>query len=149
MQKQYIIASDVTDGRQIGEVPPLAIQMWKPGRHLKWYFSFCIPLVFSRLLFFCVSRIIFRWFRVLAWLSTSGFTIVSHFSSECWPVGPFWLSFPPWLKALVTPLITAMENKNAKRRIFSNVLREYLISHEKIGHVLRAGPSRRGAQCKT
>jgi len=44
--------------------PPLAIWMWKPDRHLKWYFGFSIRLAFSRLLFLRAFRFIFRWFRV-------------------------------------------------------------------------------------
>jgi len=32
-----------------------------------------------------------------------------------------------------------MQNKNAKKRTFSNVLGEYFISHEKSGHVLQRG----------
>ena len=35
MQKEYIIASDVTDERQRREIPLLAIQIWKLDRHLK------------------------------------------------------------------------------------------------------------------
>jgi len=52
MQKQYIIASDVTDGRQRGKSRPGNLNV-KPDRHLKRYFGFSIRLVFSRLLF-CV-----------------------------------------------------------------------------------------------
>jgi len=36
---------------------------------------------------------------------------------------------------MVTPLITAMQNKNAKWRTFSNVVREDFVSHEKSGYV--------------
>jgi len=35
-----------------------------------------------------------------------------------WPVGTFQLSFPPWLKAVVTPLsiVMAMQNKKCKKK---------------------------------
>jgi len=88
--------------------------------------GFSILLVFSTL-FLCVFRVIFRWFRVLVYPSTSGFTIILHVFSECWlvdpvqwPEGPFYLSLPPLLKTLVTPLSTAAVCKirNVKRRIF-------------------------------
>jgi len=39
------------------------------------------------------------------------------------------------LKAVVTPLIIAMLNKNGKRWTFSNVVREDFISHEKSEYV--------------
>jgi len=53
---------------------------------------------------------------------------------------PFYLSLPPWLKPLVTPLIIAMSNKKCKREdilTFLNVLGDHLISHEKSGHALQ------------
>jgi len=52
-----------------------------------------------------------------------------------WPVAAFYLSLPPWLKPLVTPLIIATKNKKCKKEgilAFFNVLGDYLISHEKM-----------------
>jgi len=61
---------------------------------------------------------------VRIWPSTSGFTVISQVLSECWlvdlvqwPVGPFYLSLPPWLRPSVTPL-KLCKIRNVKRRIF-------------------------------
>jgi len=77
----------------------------------------------------------------------TGLTMISQFFSECWlvdpvqwPVGPFYLSLPPWLKPFVTPLIIFVQNKKCKKEdilTFLNVLGYYFISHEKSGHVLQ------------
>ena len=57
-----------------------------------------------------------------------------------WPVGPFYLSLPPWLKPFITPLIITIQNKKCKKDdilTFLDVLGDYFISHEKIGHVVQ------------
>ena len=68
----------------------------KTGLPLNLNFGFSILLIFSTLLILCVFRIVFRYFWVIVWPSTSGFTIISQTFSECWlvepvqwPVGPF------------------------------------------------------------
>jgi len=65
MQKQYIIALDVTDERQSGELPP-----WQSKCENRTATSSDISvLVFvwvSEVVVFCVFRIIFWWFRVSA-----------------------------------------------------------------------------------
>jgi len=50
-------------------------------------------------------------------------------------VGPFQLSFPSYLKPLVTVLIIAMQKKKCKKDdvlTFVNVLGEYFNSHENV-----------------
>jgi len=52
--------------------------------------------------------------------------------------GPFYLSLPPRLKPLVTPVIIAMQNKKCKKEdilTILNVLGDYLISHQNIEDV--------------
>jgi len=61
---QYNIASGVTDGRQRGELPTWQAEC-KSGLPLNLYFGLSILLVFSKLLFLCVFRKIFRWFKAL------------------------------------------------------------------------------------
>ena len=61
-----------------------------PSLHFGIYYSFG----FSRLLFFCILRSVFRWFRVFVWPFNIGFAIVSQLFSECQPVDPLELSFP-------------------------------------------------------
>jgi len=47
------------------------------------YFGIYYSFGFSRLLFFCVFRSIFRWFPVFVWPFNIGFAIVSQLFSEC------------------------------------------------------------------
>jgi len=58
------MASGVTGEWQRGDLPPGKLNV-KTGLPLNLYFGYSILLVFSRLLFLCVFRIIFRLFRVL------------------------------------------------------------------------------------
>jgi len=105
---QYIISSGVTEGGR-GENCPLGKLILKIGLPLSLYFGFSIFWFSAR----CCFYVFFGLFS-----SDSGFyslaihiRIHHHFSSffsECWlvdpvqwPVGPFYLSFPPWVKTLV------------------------------------------------
>jgi len=58
------ITSGVTDGKAEGRIASLSGKLnVKTGPPLNLYFGFCILLVFSRLMLFCVFRSIFQWFR--------------------------------------------------------------------------------------
>jgi len=75
----------VTDRRCRGANRPPWEAKCRNQAPLSLYLGFTILLVFSRSLFSCVFRSIFRWFRVLLWPSTSGFTNISQvFLSVSW-----------------------------------------------------------------
>ena len=71
-------------------LPPVNLNA-KTGSSYLLFWHYCFG--FSRLLFFCVFRSVFRWFRVFALPFNTGFAIFFQLFSECCPVGFLELSF--------------------------------------------------------
>jgi len=63
MLEMHLI-SDIIDGWQECELPPSAKANVKNGPQTSLHFVICYSFGFKRLLFACVFRSVFRWFRV-------------------------------------------------------------------------------------
>ena len=119
MQIQYIIAGDVTGGKQRGEMPPWQSKCENRTATLT-DISGLVFVWFSVVCCFCVFIRIFSgdlgFYHCYPQPNSPPFL---KLCSECWLVGPIYLSFPPWLKVLVTPLCKTRMQKGGKFQMFS------------------------------
>jgi len=101
---QYNIASGVTGGGQRGKLPTWQAEC-KNGLPVNLHFSLSILLVFSRLLFFCVFRIIFGDSRFLLSHSHPDSPSILKFFSECWLVDTVQLPVATFIYCKIITLV--------------------------------------------